>query len=201
MKKTRFLVLALVVAVMLMGAGYAWWNDTITITNKVSTGVLDVDIVSQTVTPDTQYVKMSVVPDFVEDSDDGDAATIKFDDIYPGVGGKATLVFKNKSTMAVKLDRNMSFDLDPKDENFWWTNSDDKYVFIWYIPEIGDKILLAKNGNTLTYGGADIVIQPDAEATFEMTVKLPEGIDYDNQFQDMDQIGLTLKPNFIQHNR
>jgi len=42
MKKSRFLVLALVLAVMLMGAGYAYWTDTLTINNTVSTGELNV---------------------------------------------------------------------------------------------------------------------------------------------------------------
>lgn len=43
MKKSRFLALMLVAAVMLMGAGYAYWTDTLTISNSVSTGHFDVD--------------------------------------------------------------------------------------------------------------------------------------------------------------
>ena len=31
MKKTRMLIATLVCAVMLMGVGYAWWTDTITL--------------------------------------------------------------------------------------------------------------------------------------------------------------------------
>lgn len=47
MKKTRFLALLLVASLMLMGAGYAWWNDATTIENTVSTGKLDVTFVQQ----------------------------------------------------------------------------------------------------------------------------------------------------------
>jgi hypothetical protein len=40
MKKTRFILLALVAAMVLMGAGYAAWSQTFTITSAVSTGEL-----------------------------------------------------------------------------------------------------------------------------------------------------------------
>lgn len=42
MKKTTYLVLAVTVAVMLMGAGYAFWTDSVTIDNEVDTGKLEV---------------------------------------------------------------------------------------------------------------------------------------------------------------
>lgn len=44
MKKTRFIALALVVAIMLMGAGYAAWTDNFKVTSTVSTGNLDIQI-------------------------------------------------------------------------------------------------------------------------------------------------------------
>lgn len=45
MKKAKTLAIILVVAMMLMGAGYAVWTDSVTITGDVSTGELDVLIV------------------------------------------------------------------------------------------------------------------------------------------------------------
>jgi predicted ribosomally synthesized peptide with SipW-like signal peptide len=42
MKKSRLLALTLVVAIALMGAGYAYWTQTLTIENTVTTGELDV---------------------------------------------------------------------------------------------------------------------------------------------------------------
>ena len=42
-EKTRFLVLSLAVAIMLMGAGYAYWTETLTISNTVTTGALELD--------------------------------------------------------------------------------------------------------------------------------------------------------------
>ncbi len=45
MKRTRFIALALVVAIMLMGAGYAAWDETIQVRGTVDTGTVDVSIV------------------------------------------------------------------------------------------------------------------------------------------------------------
>lgn len=38
MKKTKFIAFTLVLAVILMGAGYAYWTDSLTIKNSVTTG-------------------------------------------------------------------------------------------------------------------------------------------------------------------
>jgi len=43
MKKTRFLVLVLVVSIMLIGAGYAYWNETLKINTYFKAGNLDVN--------------------------------------------------------------------------------------------------------------------------------------------------------------
>ena len=47
MRKPKFLALALVVAIMLMGAGYAQWTDVLTIENTVTTGDMNVEFVDQ----------------------------------------------------------------------------------------------------------------------------------------------------------
>ncbi|MGI6533706.1 MAG: SipW-dependent-type signal peptide-containing protein [Peptococcia bacterium] len=43
MKKSRLLIAVLVCAVMMMGVGYAWWNDVLTVNGTVATGTFDVD--------------------------------------------------------------------------------------------------------------------------------------------------------------
>lgn len=199
MKKTRFLVLALVVAVMLMGAGYAWWNDTITVRSTVTTGNLDVDIVGQTVTPD-DYVTMDVVPDFDNTFEEGDNALVKFINIYPGKGGIATLTFKNKSTMAVKLDKNISFAIDPWDGGIFPWPFDDTFVDISYTSALGGTVIFKNEGGVYTYDGAqDIVLEPDATATFTVSAKLPEAAG--NETQKCENIGFVINPNFIQWNQ
>ena len=46
MKKTGLLVMALVLAMGLLGVGYAMWADTVTISGNVTTGSLDIDVES-----------------------------------------------------------------------------------------------------------------------------------------------------------
>lgn len=50
MKRTKFMLGALVLSVGLLGVGYAAWSDTLVINTTVTTGVLDVDYVIDSVT-------------------------------------------------------------------------------------------------------------------------------------------------------
>ncbi len=43
MKKARFIALVLVAALLLIGAGYAYWSDTLSIKNQVSTGEFKIE--------------------------------------------------------------------------------------------------------------------------------------------------------------
>jgi len=47
MKKGKFLALAIMVAIMLMGAGYAYWSEKVVMNNTVKTGELDVEFVEK----------------------------------------------------------------------------------------------------------------------------------------------------------
>lgn len=199
MKKTRFLILALVVAVMLMGAGYAWWNDTITVKSTVTTGTLDVDIVGSDKCFDP-YVGVDIAYDNGSDVLDKDCATIKFTNLYPNAGGTAILTLQNNGSIPVKLDKDLSFTIDKLDEGVWGT-WDDQAVNIEYTPKLGDKVLFQWDNNSYTYAGAAITINPGDTATFKLTAKLPAGYEYDNQLQGRDSIGFTINPNFIQFNQ
>jgi hypothetical protein len=72
MKKTRFILLALVAAMVLMGAGYAAWSQTFTITSAVSTGELCV-VVSEADEKDgiITSVKVDTNGDGSYDDEDG----------------------------------------------------------------------------------------------------------------------------------
>ncbi|HHZ16649.1 MAG TPA: signal peptide protein, partial [Clostridia bacterium] len=45
MKKARLLIAVLVCSVMMLGIGYAWWNDTLTVSGTVETGKFDVNFI------------------------------------------------------------------------------------------------------------------------------------------------------------
>ena len=47
MGKTKVIALVLLVSIILMGVGYAWWSETVTIPATVTTGELLVEFVDQ----------------------------------------------------------------------------------------------------------------------------------------------------------
>lgn len=121
MKKVRFIVLTLVVAMMLMGAGYAAWTDKLTIEEIiVETGVLDVDFVpmgdDDVLVQASMYVNAiadivdfkGYEPEFQLDEIDGsnkDKVAIAITNLYPGAEVTATMKIKNLGTIPVKLDK------------------------------------------------------------------------------------------------
>lgn len=46
MNKTKLISLSLVIALVLMGTAFAWWMQSATISNKISTGELDISLVN-----------------------------------------------------------------------------------------------------------------------------------------------------------
>ena len=93
MKKTKYLAMVLVVAIMMMGAGYAAWTDQITVNNSLSTGEFKVDL-------DTVFSRVQVLNkggDVMAHNDPRHTATSKtipnlaentvsfeFENLYPG---------------------------------------------------------------------------------------------------------------------
>lgn len=57
MKKTKLITLSLVLVLVLMGTAFAWWTQTITITNKITTGNLDVIIKKTDKAPEILFTR------------------------------------------------------------------------------------------------------------------------------------------------
>ena len=117
MKRTKFLALVLVVAVMLMGAGYAYWTERITVNGTVSTGILDVDCENEVgktfsntegTVVDDKYSIATILPHIpaggsTANNDDDPARTVTITNLYPDSRAVASFSLVNKSTMAVKM--------------------------------------------------------------------------------------------------
>lgn len=98
MKKSRFLALVLVVAVMMMGAGYAYWTQNLTITNTIKTGVLDVVFTDPDLEIDT----------YMDDDSDIDlngnhGLTLSLVDAYPGAEVTVYFTLDNEGTMEANV--------------------------------------------------------------------------------------------------
>ncbi len=108
MKRTRFTLLAVVVALALMGAGYAAWTQAFNLGGNVSTGELFIKI-----TEDHEYVVLDENGELADAADDpgfdviktetdgeGDRKTIteltfNLSNMYPGTRISSTISFEN----------------------------------------------------------------------------------------------------------
>lgn len=105
MKKSRMIALTLVVAIMLLGAGYAAWSDTLTITSTVKTGKLDVNMLqdgaSVVVQQSTGVAESETIGRTKTIAVGDDVATVNVDNLYPGAVVVVTIPVKNDSTIPV----------------------------------------------------------------------------------------------------
>lgn len=105
MKKTRFIALVLAIAVMLIGAGYAVWTETLVITNTVSTGNVDVDLLNGNVVvyPTEDATADDDLPRIAEVIGNEQSATVEITNLYPGAEAVVTIPVENNSSIPVKL--------------------------------------------------------------------------------------------------
>lgn len=112
MKKTRVLALALIVALVLLGAGYAAWNDTLTINTIANTGNLNVEFVDsafngtrkaplfiKNLEMDERYLETDIKKDSPE------SITVTINKLYPGSGVLYDALLENKGTVPAVIDK------------------------------------------------------------------------------------------------
>jgi predicted ribosomally synthesized peptide with SipW-like signal peptide len=102
MKRTRVIALVLCAAIMLMGAGYAYWSDTLTINNTVSTGELNVEFLNTGVIADpTNVASITWATADVEDEVNNISFTAS--NLYPGASVGYTTTIANTGTIPAVL--------------------------------------------------------------------------------------------------
>jgi len=167
MKRTKFLILALVVAIMMLGAGYAAWTDTLTITSTVETGTLDFEL------GDTAQINVyrngngdpedpAVVPrEASYNRIDENTATVTITNLYPGARAVVTIPYTNLSTIPVKVD---NLNVISKSADYY-------NVTASYLGYDGGLVPAGQSGNiVLTIDVLDSAEQDDtATITFEVT--------------------------------
>lgn len=112
MKKAKFMALALAGAITLMGAGYASWTDSLTITNTVKTGELSTNFVTTgtgapTVTQlndngASAYVNVQPVTAAAKTLD------MVVTNLYPGAGFQFSARFNNDGTIPAVITPTIS---------------------------------------------------------------------------------------------
>lgn len=114
MKKTKFLALTLVVAIMLMGAGYAFWTEELKINTTVTTGMLDFEFQNERVVEVSRGMDYDNHSSMTADNpwNDDSKLDINLYNMYPGATATVSFEVKNAGTLDGKLK---SFSLDDFD--------------------------------------------------------------------------------------
>lgn len=101
MKKTRFMVLSLIVSFMMLGIGYAAWNDTLLLSNTVTTGDLSVEFQSDTISSSFNSSDY-VVPKILNST--SKSISLSIDNLYPGAFSLYTAKAVNTGTIPAVFD-------------------------------------------------------------------------------------------------
>lgn len=139
MKKTKFVALALVVALVLAGTAYAWWGETLTMSQTVKTGELNV-VFSDAYTrggdnttneedydvPGSGYpgwvehegqkysqLNLNYVPTKIKNK--GDRVIAEIGNMYPGSRGQFEFEIKNTGTIPAVFESALSDITDNND--------------------------------------------------------------------------------------
>ena len=167
MKKTRFLVLALAVAIMLMGAGYAYWQETLSIENTITTGKLDFAFDNpQPVAPDQFMADSSCVVR----SSDNNFVDITLAKMYPGAEATVTFDLKNTGTMAAVV-KGFAVTEDSHDIAKNWFQV--KYFKVGNDTIINDDPVLLKDLAT-QLANKSVALEPDQVKTIIITFEVNE---------------------------
>jgi predicted ribosomally synthesized peptide with SipW-like signal peptide len=111
MKKGNIIASVLILSIMLMGAGYAYWTDSAKVTNTVNSGNMNVEFVNVSETCPLIHLpnigNLEKDSDYVESSinlDDSKTITVTVDNLYPGTGVLYAAKFENKGTIPAVIE-------------------------------------------------------------------------------------------------
>ncbi|MCM8711389.1 hypothetical protein M2651_10190 [Clostridium sp. SYSU_GA19001] len=109
MKNIKIITILLTVFIMLMGVGYAAWNQDISIEAVSETGTFNVALENGTV---AVYADSNNTPEAINQgitriasaTADGVSGTVNITNLYPGAKAVVTIPVKNTSTIPVKIE-------------------------------------------------------------------------------------------------
>lgn len=204
MKKAKFLALALAGAITLMGAGYAAWSDSLTITSTVSTGYVDLYFISQNnneITPSSNVITGSVTYTADTESeldangnkhettlqDNYDIATVTVGNMYPGSRATVNLKIKNNSTIPVKLTTDINsiqvtpprgITINPVSVTYTPDNAQSPTTLLSSnVAGFKDKLIEEKTDITIIYefvAGQDVI--EETNYSFTVPLKFDQGV-------------------------
>ncbi len=114
MKKAKLIALTLVVAIMMVGAGYAYWSDSVNINGTVNTGEFKVEFINGSVGyvdhGESGATNYTTLTEPILTNTDPNTARLAISNMYPGKEVTYTLKVKNKGSIpAVFKDASVSY--------------------------------------------------------------------------------------------
>jgi len=107
MKSRKMVIAAITIAIMLLGTGYAYWTETLTINNTVSTGYLDVKFIDADAwdydDSETFSHRSNLVIAHKTIAADGQSISLTVENLYPGSGASLDFLIENKGTIPAKI--------------------------------------------------------------------------------------------------
>ncbi|HOJ10150.1 MAG TPA: hypothetical protein PK733_06110 [Clostridiales bacterium] len=204
MKKTKFLVLALAVAIMMMGAGYAAWSETLKLDATVNSTYLNIVLGRAT---ETTYVRDTIDDSALEGygtkckvylydnaggaNTNSSRAEVYFVNLFPGIKQKATITYKNDSKIPVKLTKVVYSQFT---DNGLLTASIPATVMLQTVNmNNGSWPLQSLAGKTYTHNGEgstpvinpEVVLQPGEVMTYIIEIELPIESENDSQLKNL----------------
>lgn len=193
MKNKKFLSMVLVVAMMLMGAGYAAWSQSFTVNATVATGNLTLEIqnLMENECSDYDECYMSGTQKLVNDT-----IEVTVTDLYPGASYGIAFDVVNVGTIGAKLDYEAtinSMDLGGLDHGEIYEEDGYRKVELsnGLILCLGEKYLEANCNCFKSH-----VINPESTLKVELGVIMPCEIE---DLED-EEYTFTISPMFVQFN-
>lgn len=185
MKKAKLIALTMVVALMMVGAGYAAWTDTLVVQGVVDTGRLDVKFVDlgnkfEVVTTDNNI--NGSIEYYNIGNELMNKAVITVNEVYPGSSFQINLKIRNNSTMPVKLDAASVNQIVSA-----WT---------WLDPHV-DYTMKLNDGTSINPISTAIPKNEDLNINFAVTVPLSLN---ETTLEEDNTVTATITPKFVQFN-
>ena len=188
MKKSRLIIIGVVVALLLVGGVYAAWASQAELTVNASSGEMDVEISKVSVGEVSKYVEFDRKS--IEISEDKKSASISIENLYPGAEANATFEITNTGTMPIALDKAVQKLLEVIDTetNKKDSHSDMAALQMEYkcyvvdekgkvVDDIGTATVQGDANNTSIFENNDAVVEAGHKVVLEMAVIMKDNAD------------------------
>lgn len=206
MKRTKFIAGALVLSMGLLGTGYAYWTDALSVNAIVGTGSFGVVITEANAIPleksdnseDKEYIEGSSA----EITEEGKAASLSISNMYPGARADYVVKMENLGTIPAVIE---SIEVDTATD-MSMNQLGEQLEFVAFFDATGEEEsddMVEIKADTLSKLQVELNklkgnrVEPNENPYLRVEVKMKN--DATNEYQDKLVVP-TIKINWEQHN-